>query len=146
MNDIMVSLSPPERRAVAIIAIAIRLHGGVEGDGLFTGKGRYEVLQSRVQLAAESSRDVRMFWDRLSASMLWRVTATAHDDAVLALIRPADDDPEVLRAFAERQDSLLRIARHLVRGDKAAAKADAVPPRTPVFEDPLDAFFAVTAN
>lgn len=145
MNDIVQGLSPAECRAVAIVALMIRLHGGPEGDGLFTGVARYSVLQGRVKMAAETSRDVRMMWDRATARMGWSITATDHDAAVLTLIRPSETDPDVLRALADRSDSIVRLSRQIARRDRAKKRGEALPD-FPVYDDPLDVFLALDAK
>jgi len=138
-------LSPPERRAVALLALLIRLHGGRDGDGLFTGPERYAVLAARLRLAAERARDVRGFFDLLCRELRWGLAPMRHDAALLVLIRPAADDPDVLKALAERSHSVVMIARQLAAAERLSGRGEA-PEGWPAglvlpdLADPLDVF------
>ena len=134
-----------ERRAIALVGLMIKMHGGTDGDGLFAGVSRYEILHDRLTLAAEISRSVAEWWDRASKSLNWRVGPMRYDDMILALTKPAADDHDTLRAIAERGQSIIMIARQKVRREIARDKAikygapdlpdDPIP-----FGDPLDVF------
>lgn len=119
------SLPPPEQRAVALVGLMIRMHGGKDGDGLFSGVSRYEALIGRLRLAAERSPDVRSCWDLTVRTMLWSVGPMRHDEAVLDLTRPMDDDADVLGVLADRAPSVVMIARQLVRRERDADVAAA---------------------
>ncbi|HZT90324.1 MAG TPA: hypothetical protein VFA12_20455 [Stellaceae bacterium] len=130
-------LTPAERRAVALVGLMIRMHGG---EGLFGGARRYGVLEARLRLAAERSHTVRRCWDLSARTMQWTIGPSQWDDAVLALIAPQDDDPEVLRALAERSQSCVMIARHLARRGRIATAASASAGQTVPLADPIDVF------
>lgn len=131
----------PERRAIALIGLAIRIHGGRDGDGLFTGTSRYAVLEQRLRLAAERSRSVRQCWDTLCRSLGWSLGIIRWDEPALALVAPRDDDPEVLRILADRSQSCVMIARYLIRKGLAEPQApEESRAEWPVLADPLDIF------
>lgn len=135
-------LTPAERRAIALIGLMIRLHGGKDGEGRFAGVARYGTLEARLRLAAERSRTVRQCWDLSAKLMGWGMTITRHDDAVLALIAPQNDDPAVLRALADSTQSCIMIARHLDRQRRGEAREGApqAPMDMPELADPFDIF------
>jgi hypothetical protein len=118
--SIVETLSPPERRAVDIVAAMIRLYGGLKGTGLFSGTTRYQALEYRLRLAAERSESVRDCWDWLARKMLWPLPRAQHDAGILGLITPRDDDGDVLRVLAENTGSTIAIARHLLRRERGA--------------------------
>lgn len=141
------SLTAPEKRAVALIGLMIKMHGGHEGEGMFTGVSRYAVLEQRVRLAAERSRTVQQCWDNIARNMRWNVGPVKWDDAALALIRPQDDDADTLRALCDRTQSVVMIARTLTRREKAALRSAQEPlPDIPELNDPLDIFNKEPAN
>jgi hypothetical protein len=117
------SLSTAEKRAASIVEIWISLYGSRDGVGMFSGAARYGALSGRVRLAAERSRDVRSFYDLTMRTMQWSIGPSTYDDAILALIEPSDDDMDTLRAFAERTDSIIMIARSQVRLSRNAARS-----------------------
>jgi len=141
MSAIVDDLTPAERRAVALIGLAIRMHGGREGDGLFTGMSRYAVLEQRLRLSAERSRTVRQCWDTLCRSLGWSLAIMRWDEPALALVAPTDDDSDVLRVLAERSQSCVMIARYLLRHGRAQPNApEESRAEWPVLADPLDVF------
>lgn len=147
MTAIVDDLTLAERRAVALIGLAIRLHGGRAGDGMFTGVTRYAVLEQRLRLAAERSRTVRQCWDTLCKSLQWSLAAIRWDEPALALIAPAVDDHDVLRALADRSQSCVMIARYLLRHPHSDPKApEESRAEWPTLADPLDVFDLAPQN
>lgn len=146
MQALLGSLTPAERRAVALVGLMIRMHGGIDGEGLFSGVARYSVLSDRLSLAAERCRDVRSLWDIAASSLRWSIGAQKFDDAVLTLIAPADTDGDVLRALAERTQAVVMIARRLARQERDARQGcdEPAPVEAPALndfvDDPLDIF------
>lgn len=86
MTSIVDALLPHERRAVALVGLMIRMHGGKDGEGAFAGLGRYAVLTAGLRLCAEQSRSVREMWDRSARRMRWNIGPQRYDDAALALM------------------------------------------------------------
>jgi hypothetical protein len=129
-------LSNAEKRSVSIVELWITLYGNA---GMFTGASRYGVLSGRVRLAAERSRDVRSFYDLTMRTMQWSIGPSIYDGAILALIESSDDDRDTLRAFAERTDSIIMIARSQVRAARNAARSepDKDDPPTAILEGSL---------
>ena len=136
--SIIEKLRPPERRAVALVGLIVKMRGGIEGQGAFTGPGRYGVLSARMRLCAERAASVREFWDKLCRRMLWEVAPQSYDDAALELIGPDADDADVLRALADNTQSIIMIARSLLRRDRKPRAAENPQP------DPLATFLAAT--
>lgn len=146
MTSLVESLQPHERRAVAIVGLMIRMHGGKDGDGAFTGVGRYGILTINIRLCAEQSRSVRDFWDRAARRLRWSIGPQAFDDAALALLHPDDSDGDTLRALADRPQSIVMIARTLARRDRVARLGLEEPTEEPSLNDPLDIFNIEPAN
>lgn len=139
MTSIIDGLSPTEQRAVAVVGLIIKMRGGHEGQGAFTGPGRYGVLSARLRLCAERAASVREFWDKLCRRMLWEMAPQSYDAAVLDLIAPSNDDADVLRALADNTQSIIMIARSMLRRDR-----DARAPERKQSRDPLATFLAAT--
>lgn len=139
MTSIVDALLPHERRAVALVGLMIRMHGGKDGEGAFAGLGRYAVLTAGLRLCAEQSRSVREMWDRSARRMRWNIGPQRYDDAALALLSATDGDADTLRALAERTQSVVMIARTMARRERAA-RDQAPPPEPPPLNDPLDVF------
>jgi hypothetical protein len=144
MQHLLDALEHHERRAVALVGLMIRMHGGKDGEGAFTGAGRYLVLAANLRLAAEQSRTVAQFWDRAARRLRWNLGPMAYDAYALALIEPSESDAATLRSLADRTQSVIMIARQLASRERAARrgeKADAhEAARAVVYEDPLDIF------
>ena len=141
MQPLLDALAPHERRAVALVGLMIRMHGGMDGEGAFTGVGRYGILTSSLRLCAEQSRSVQGLWDRAARRLRWSIGPQRYDDAALALLAPDETDAETLRALAERTQSIVMIARSLARRERTP-RTDAPSPseELPPFNDPLDIF------
>lgn len=122
-DGVVGALAPAERRALALVGLMLRLHGGRDGEGLFSGVSRYAVLEQRLRLAAERSRTIRQLWDLTARMMRWGIGPQRHDAEVLALIAAGADERDVLRALADNAQSLVMIARHVERQRRAAETA-----------------------
>lgn len=140
MQSLVESLDYPAKRAVSLVGMMIKMHGGKDGDGAFQGVGRYGVLTSAVRLCAEQSRSVQGFWDRMARRMRWTIGQQRYDDAILALISPDESDAETLRALADRAQSVVMIARSLARRERSACIGAPIT-EAPPLDDPLDVFF-----
>ena len=81
MQTLLDALAPHERRAVALVGLMIRMHGGMDGEGAFAGVGRYGVLTSSLRLCAEQSRSVQGLWDRAARRLRWNIGPQRYDDA-----------------------------------------------------------------
>lgn len=139
MTSIIDGLSQTEQRAIAVVGLIIKMRGGIDGQGAFTGPGRYGVLSARLRLCAERAASVREFWDKLCRRMLWEMAPQSYDDAVLDLIAPTNDDADVLRALADNTQSIIMIAWSMLRRDR-----DARAPERKLSHDPLETFLAAT--
>ena len=122
MDDLMRTLSPAQQKAVALIKITLDCFNSYDGSGLFTGPGRYEALQGRMEVVAVQARDLIAFWGILIKKMLWPTPPKALDEKILALLQ--DEQPQaVLREMATMPASIIMIARYLHDQDKAARRA-----------------------
>lgn len=122
MNELLDSLSPTEQHAIRLIKLSLDCYNTRDGYGLFTGPGRYGVLQGRIEVAAVQARTLFEFWSILLRKMLWETPPKAADAAVLSLIEPGSDR-EVLRVMANETASIISAARMLHDEDKGARRA-----------------------
>lgn len=121
VNDLVESLSVPQKSAIAIVKLALDCFNGADGTGLFKGVERYNVLAGRVEICAVQADSLPRFWALLLRRMQWPVPPKGADQAIVdALCVEAPDD--VLRAMATETASIITLARMLHDVDKKSRK------------------------
>ena len=105
-----------------LIKASLDFYNAYDGTGLFTGPGRYAVLEGRVRIAAVQSRTLFEFWSRLLTKMQWPTPPKKADEVILPMLNH-EDELGVLRVLAEETPSIVMLARAWHDEDKAARKA-----------------------
>lgn len=107
------TLNVVEFGAVVLARQFIDLYNSLDGTGLFSGMGRYEMLQARLNQSAVKSRSLRNFWDSLCQAMLVRIHGGEHDEGLILLFAmPLPYQRAVLRTLAEKHNSVVAISRY----------------------------------
>lgn len=120
--DLLASLSPPQRSAIALLQLSLDCFNSYDGTGLFSGPGRYGVLAGRTEICAVQADNLPRFWALLLRRMQWPVPPKAADQRIVeALSTPNPGD--VLRVLATETVSCITLARMLHDADKAVRKA-----------------------
>lgn len=105
------ALSVPEFLAVAFAARFILLYNSRDGAGLFSGVGRYNMLESRLKQNAVRARSAFAFWGGLVADMKAGLTTT-QDTALNALLTmPPALAALVLTEMAKNSAAAIMLAR-----------------------------------
>ena len=119
---------------VAVVAtqLFIRLYGDGDGSGIFTGKERYERLESRLRNAAIRTKQMRSFWSILCDDLQVSPHRTDEDHLLVQLFMlPKPIQSSSLNVIAKEYRSIMSIARlwHSVRklGDAEYAKKSGQP-------------------
>ena len=120
--ELLEGLNETEKHAVRLIKSALDFYNAYDGTGLFSGPGRYAVLEGRVRIAAVQSRTLFEFWSRLLTKMQWPTPPKRADGVILPLLKHGDETG-VLRVLAEEAPSIVMLARAWHDEDKAARKA-----------------------
>lgn len=121
MNELLETLSPAQRHAVDIIRVFLAVYNSKDGQGLFSGISRYQMLESRVALAGVRAKDLLGFWAILRRSLRLDIPLKKADEAIAK--RWQSDEPEqVLRSFATESAEIIMIARMLGDMDKEERK------------------------
>ena len=74
LQKIMDELSSEQRAAVEIVKTALDCYNSKDGAGLFAGASRYDILATRMAIAAAQTQNLTAFWSKLQQRMLWGVT------------------------------------------------------------------------
>ena len=119
LQKIMDDLSPEQRAAVEIVKTALDCYNSKDGIGLFTGASRYDVLTTRIAIAAAQVQNLTKFWAKLQQRMLWGVTPKAFDEQIVSVLS-ADEPLKVLASLRNETASLVMLARMLHDIDKEA--------------------------
>lgn len=122
LQDLLQTLSPPQRSAISLIKLSLDCFNGADGTGLFTGVARYNVLAGRVEICAVQADSLPRFWALLLKRMQWPVPPKSADQPILQAIS-ASDAADVLRAMATETASIITLARMWHDQDKATRKA-----------------------
>lgn len=91
-----------------------------DGTGLFSGTGRYAVLEGRVAICAAQARDMVHFWALLLRRMQWPVPPKSADAVILPML--IDDQGQTLRVLANETSSVVMLARAMHAMDKESRK------------------------
>lgn len=109
--QIMQELSIPEFLAVAFAARFVLLYNSKDGAGLFSGAGRYSMLETRLKHNAVRASTAFNFWGGLVRDMNAGLMAT-HDDALNALLTmPSALANLVLGEIAANSAAAIMLAR-----------------------------------
>lgn len=108
MTSIVDALLPHERRAVALVGLMIRMHGGKDGEGAFAGLGRYAVLTAGLRLCAEQSRSA-------GGNDLQRLHGDIHDAAFIGL-RAEESPQRRMTLFSCRTPGLPQFVYRMASG------------------------------
>jgi len=130
-EEFLEGLTPAQRRAVEILKAALDLYNTRDGVGLFTGPGRYGVLDARAALAAYQARSLLQFWAVLLRRMGWPTPPKRADEVVLPLLRHPDEEG-VLQVLATETPSVVMLARALHEEGKTKRR------ESPLFEEVED--------
>lgn len=108
-------LSFGEFAAAALTRLFIDIYNrrnGGEGEGLFTGSGRYTMLEPRLRQAAVRSHTLRGLWCRLAEDMQTTIHETRFDEPLLRLWSlPKGLQQIALQAIARDYRSIVALAR-----------------------------------
>lgn len=132
LQQMVASLSPPQKAAIDLIRLSLDCFNGADGTGLFTGVQRYTVLAGRVEIAAVQADSLPRFWALLLRRMQWPVPPKSADARVLEAIS-APDGRDVLRVLASETASIITLARmwhDQGKDERKAAKAELIDPET----------------
>lgn len=122
LQKIMDDLSPEQRAAVEIVKTALDCYNSKDGTGLFTGASRYDILATRMAIAAAQVQNLTAFWAKLQQRMLWGVTPKALDEQIVRVLS-ADEPLKVLTSLRNETPSLVMLARMLHDIDKRTNEA-----------------------
>jgi hypothetical protein len=135
IDDLLQTLTPPQRAAVDAVRLALDIHNRADGAGLFRGVERYAILGARVEVCAVQANSMLRFWALLHRRLNWPTPPRAWDADVAALMA-APDGAEVLRTLATETVSIVTLARIAHDAGKAQRRAQREAPPMP--DDDLD--------
>ena len=108
-------LSFPEFAATVLVRYFLDIYNtrnSGEGEGLFSGKERYTMLEARFRQAAICAATLRSFWNRLVNAMQVSAHPSEYDQELLMLFSlPRGLQHQVLRSLADDYRSVLALAR-----------------------------------
>lgn len=107
-----------------LVSLALDSYNSYDGTGLFTGIGRYEVLEGRAGLTAVQARSLFEWWALLLKKMLWPAPGPELTQALSPLLQGEDAD-EVLRVLSQETPAVIMLARALHDESKQAKKGSA---------------------
>jgi hypothetical protein len=97
---------------VRLTKAAIDCFNSRDGIGLFSGPGRYNALEGRLQVAAvQAQGSLFRFWGVLMKKMLWPTPPKRYDEEIMGLLHESPDDRLVLKAIADQPGSIIMLAR-----------------------------------
>lgn len=135
LQKIMGDFLPEQRAAVEIVKTALDCYNSKDGTGLFTGSTRYDVLATRMAIAAAQVQSLTAFWAKLQQRMLWGVTPKSFDEQIVRVLA-ADEPLKVLTALRNETASLVMLARMLHDIDKDGRLKKGTPKGT-IFADDI---------
>ncbi len=113
----------PEFVAVALTRLFIEMHGGQDGEGLFSGMERYRYLETRMRTAAIPSQTLRAYWSRLCKLLNVGLHSGKHDLELLDLLSvPSGTQMAALRVLISQSHSVIPIARRWAEIRKLASE------------------------
>jgi len=108
-------LSFPEFTATILVRYFLDIYNprnNGDGEGLFSGKERYTMLEARFRQAAICAASLRSFWNRLVNAMQVSAHPSEYDQELLTLFSlPRGLQHQVLRSLADDYRSVLALAR-----------------------------------
>lgn len=135
LQKIMDDLSPAQRAAVEIVKTALDCYNSKDGTGLFVGAARYDILATRMAIAAAQVQNLTAFWAKLQQRMLWGVTPKSLDEQIVRVLS-ADEPLKVLTSLRNETASLVMLARMLHDIDKNERMKRGTPKGT-IFADDI---------
>lgn len=79
LDNLIESLSEPEKKAIYIIKLAIDCYNSADGSGMFSGPDRYNKLAARIEISAVQANNLPKFWALLLKRMQWQVPSKQFD-------------------------------------------------------------------
>ncbi len=98
--------------AVAYVRLFIDIYNNAAGTGLFSGMGRYEMLDRRLETSAVKSGSLHSLWDVLTGSLDLGIHPERFDAALGSFFTlPPSVQHQVLTAMANNHRSIVSVAR-----------------------------------
>lgn len=144
MVEVVQDMPSSEFAACALIRLLIDMYNGADGTGLFSGMGRYELLESRARTAAVKSSNLRSFWANITRDLQLPVQFSKQDGALMEFFSlPTPVQYAVVNQIATNYRTIITVARvwhaQAKQNDPAYAQAmqlipDGTEPQVMTFE------------
>ncbi|MBU6362526.1 MAG: hypothetical protein KGS46_21145, partial [Chloroflexi bacterium] len=110
--ELLNGMTKAEFVAVAFAKTIIKIYNSMDGTGLFSGIGRYQMLESRLRYAAIRSNSMRKLWATICADLQFPVHPSTYDEIVLAFYAlPTSTQQAVIAAIVSQYRAIVAIAR-----------------------------------
>lgn len=118
--DLMNGMTKAEFVAVAFTKTFIEIYNSMDGTGLFSGVGRYQMLESRLRYAAIRSNSLRKMWATVCTDLQFPLHPLAHDEIVLAFYAlPPITQQSAIAAIVSQYRAIVAIARAWAKSSKS---------------------------
>lgn len=110
--DIVQPLKFSEFTAVALVRVLIDLYNSAEGTGLFSGVGRYEMMETRIHSAAVRSSTMARLWAVATRDLQFPIHGVKYDEVVMQFFAlPLVAQEAAIMALMDEYRSIVTIAR-----------------------------------
>jgi hypothetical protein len=124
IDQLLETLHSHEKNAIQVIKIFIEVYTPMnsgEGDGLFSGMERYQMLAERLPQAAVSSQNLFIFWSQLRRKMKVGLPPQKTTEKLLQIwVLP--DQLAILNSIVNQGNELMQIALALYREEVKSRK------------------------